>query len=216
MTASERAKMLRRGIPSAFTVQDPAARQVLEALREAITLLVGHVTSQVEVPAKAVDGGGVKALEEGEGIQIEPLGGGAYRLSCTVQPGSGGGGGGTSNVEALDDLSDVELDSPAEGDALVFDGAKWVSIPSGRPADPSTPATLGQDSEGSSDDAVETTYDATTATSGVSIWVCSRVRYDNAASPPKLYAYMTKLTFPGRIAPTVSGQTRVEVDAPEA
>jgi len=85
----------------------------------------------------------------------------------------------------------------------------------GRGADPSSPTVLGQDSEGSSDDAVTTSYDGASGTSGVSIWVVSRIRYDHTAGTPKLYAYMSKLTFPASIAPTVTGQTRVEIDTPE-
>lgn len=90
-----------------------------------------------------------------------------------------------------------------------------------RAADPASALTLGQDSEGTADDAITTPYDplstATTAThDGVSLWVCSRVRYNHAATTPKFYAYMTKLTWPKNIAPSVTGQTRVEVEAPEA
>lgn len=85
-----------------------------------------------------------------------------------------------------------------------------------RPADPTTPIELGQNSEGSSDDAVSTAYDATAEEApGLSIWVCTRMRYDHSAGTPKLYAYMSKLTFPAAIAPTVTGQTRVEIDTPE-
>lgn len=84
-----------------------------------------------------------------------------------------------------------------------------------RPADPASPTELGQNSEGSADDAVATAYDATaSAAPGLSVWVCTRIRYNHAAATPKLYAYMSKLTFPAGFAPTVSGQTRVEVDAP--
>lgn len=37
-----------------------------------------------------------------------------------------GGGGGAS---ALTDLSDVTLTSPTSGDALTYDGSKWVNAP---------------------------------------------------------------------------------------
>jgi hypothetical protein len=88
-----------------------------------------------------------------------------------------------------------------------------------RPADPTAPLVLGQDSEGTADDAATTPYDAlstSTANDGVSVWVCSRIRYDHAATTPKVYAYMTKLTWPKAIAPAATGQTRVEIEAPEA
>lgn len=114
-------------------------------------------------------------------------------------------------------------------------GAHWEVFSGGgaftRSA-PVYPLILGQDSEGTSDAAITTPYDPavpttqTVATStahtastdsvdGVSIWVCSRLRYDTAATTPVLYGYMSKLTFPASIAPVVSGQTRVTIDSPE-
>lgn len=84
-----------------------------------------------------------------------------------------------------------------------------------RPDDPVNPLVLGQDSEGTSDNAVTTAYNATAeGAAGVSIWVCTRIRYNHSATTPMLYAYMSKLTFPAGIAPAVTGQTRFVVDAP--
>ncbi len=91
-----------------------------------------------------------------------------------------------------------------------------VTLGGGRPADPASPAVLGQDSEGTSDAAVSTAYNGVSATTGVSVWVCTRIRFDHSAGTPVLYAYMSKLTWPAAIAPTVSGQTRVEIDTPQA
>lgn len=99
------------------------------------------------------------------------------------------------------------LCSAGYGDEIPLGGA--------RPADPTTPTVLGQDSEGTADDAVTTAYDGEEDDEGVSVWVCTRMRYDHAAATPKLYAYMSKLTWPAAIAPTVTGQTRVEIDTPE-
>ena len=40
---------------------------------------------------------------------------------------SGGSGGGSSNVAALDDLTDVTISSPATNDALTYNGSAWVN-----------------------------------------------------------------------------------------
>lgn len=88
-----------------------------------------------------------------------------------------------------------------------------------RAADPTSAVTLGQTTEGTSANVITTPF-APLSTSqtgdGVSVWVCTRLRYSESDSPPKLYAYMSKLTFPKNIAPTVTGQTQVEIETPEA
>jgi hypothetical protein len=42
---------------------------------------------------------------------------------------SGGGGGGGSTVSRLDDLLDVTLTTPAEGDVLQFRSGQWINVP---------------------------------------------------------------------------------------
>ncbi len=70
--------------------------------------------------------------------------------------------------------------------------------------------------EGDDDDAIADTYDpAQEEQDGLHLWVVSRVRYDDEAETPVLYAYFRRLTWPQACAPLVSAETRVEIEVPE-
>lgn len=91
-----------------------------------------------------------------------------------------------------------------------------AEIPLGgaRPSDPSNPTALGSETEIST--LASTAYAATAANApGVSIWVCSGIGYDHTAAAPELVAFMSKLTFPASISPTVTGQSKITIDVPE-
>jgi hypothetical protein len=86
---------------------------------------------------------------------------------------------------------------------------------------PENPKILGGDGgtgplgEGSTDDALTDTYSPEEEDQdGVSIWVCTRPRYDHTADPAILYAYTRKLTWPKSIAPVISVETRFIIDEP--
>lgn len=139
MTNAQRMVALGKGIPSAFMVQDPVARGVLEALREAVLMLTSTLalgSNAAAVPAAAssfVDA--AKLIEQGTYISVVSLGNGKVRISCTIAPsapayGNGGGSGGDS-YDLLSKLLDVEIDEPADGDAVVYDDTdgKWKNAP---------------------------------------------------------------------------------------
>jgi hypothetical protein len=89
-----------------------------------------------------------------------------------------------------------------------------VEIGLGDPEDPSTTIdTLGSNSEGSETAATDTWTSG--GTNGLALWQTCRVVY-NEAGDEKLYEFRRKLTFDksGRLY-SVSGETRIEVDAPE-
>ena len=85
-----------------------------------------------------------------------------------------------------------------------------------RMVDPTAPAVLGTNSAGSSDDALTDTYNPLTATDdGVSLWVLCRERFSYNGS--KIwYSYYRMLTWPKAIAPTISSETQVTTDTPQA
>lgn len=78
------------------------------------------------------------------------------------------------------------------------------------PSNPGTVSDLGVASEGSSDDALTTTWTAGTA--GVNVWLVTRFRLNNSVSNSTLYMYLrpAKLTADGRIY-SVGAETRVEI-----
>ena len=90
MSAAQRQKALGQAIPSAFSVQDPAARSVLEALRQAVLLLVDQnaavATATKATTASAAVVGGVAAVEAGNYITVQDIGGGKVKVSCTLSP----------------------------------------------------------------------------------------------------------------------------------
>jgi hypothetical protein len=87
-----------------------------------------------------------------------------------------------------------------------------VLIPIGAPTDPTSPATIGETTEGS-ETASTSTY--TTTTTGVQLHMLTRVVY-NDAGDEKLYGYVRTLKFDhhGRLA-SISAETRHEIDVPE-
>lgn len=96
------------------------------------------------------------------------------------------------------------------GDAEILGGT--------RPDDPTSPDEIGVATEGSSDAADTDSYDGENpgAADGVKVFLLDRKRYDHTAGTPKLYAYGRWLTFPAAIAPTVSAETRIEIDEPQS
>lgn len=100
--------------------------------------------------------------------------------------------------------------------AQVMSGAPYgteQNIPLGLPADPATPATIGDTDEGS--EAADTTTWAASAGAGVQLHFMTRVAYYDAGNET-LYGYVRTAKFDkfGRLA-SISAETRVTIDVPE-
>ena len=117
-----------------------------------------------------------------------------------------------STRDSLDDLADVDEASPAEGDVLTYSGTAWVGSQPNAANPGASIDTLGSNSEGSETAATDTWTSG--GTNGLALWQTCRVVY-NEAGDEKLYEFRRKLTFDksGRLY-SVSGETRIEVDAP--
>jgi hypothetical protein len=124
--------------------------------------------------------------------------------------------------EVLNDLADVDA-YPSDGDVLTWDGETELWIAKALPEAPDPPDpdaedpgedidTLGGNTEGSETAATDTWTSG--GTDGLALWQTCRVVY-NEAGDEKLYEFRRKLTFDksGRLY-SVSGETRIEVDAP--
>lgn len=118
----------------------------------------------------------------------------------------------TSDVELSDANPEASAVTPSPGISVAAARGDHVHP---RPNDPSNSAVVGVDSEGTSGAADTANYNGAAAdAAGVSFWVVSRGRYDHTLANPVLYLYMRKITFPAGIAPTISAETRVEIDTP--
>jgi hypothetical protein len=214
---------LGRGIPSAFMVQDPNARSVLEALREAVLMLTSTAALGSQAKASAVASGFVdaaKLIEQGSFISVENLGNGKVRISCTISPSAVSGGGGGSSGPAYDYLSklkDVAIEDVADGETLVYeeDSEAWINAPapSGSAENPETYDTIGGTTEGNEGEQTDTWTAGDTK--GLWLYVQTRQGYYHGGDK-KWYAYVRKLVFDlnGGLY-SVSAETRVEIDAPE-
>jgi len=89
-----------------------------------------------------------------------------------------------------------------------------IPLGGSRPADPSSPATRGANSE--TDLSSSAAYNPLSpgANDGLDIWVSLGSFYDDAAGTPVLKDFRVKLTFPNAICPTISAAAVVTIDQP--
>lgn len=120
----------------------------------------------------------------------------------------------------LKELLDVDITSLADGDGLTWDdtAGKWVNGPVSTEdpvaEDPDTEIdTLGSSTEGSETAATDTWTAGNVDDHGLALWLVGRVVYSETGDK-KIYAFLRKATFDKKgMLYSVSGETRVEVDA---
>ncbi len=91
-----------------------------------------------------------------------------------------------------------------------------IPVAGTRPADPSSPATRGANTE--TDFTSSAAYNPLSpgaGEDGLSLWVSMGCFYDHTASPPLLKEFRVKLTFPNAICPAVTAAAAITIEAPE-